>query len=64
MGTRFWVKRFFVALLGAFVIISAAQMLKGHDLSYAMTQAAIWSVITAAVFTATGFLRRARWRQG
>lgn len=51
MGITFWIKRFFTVLVGAFVIIGAAQMIKGHDLSYSMAQAAIWSVITAIVFT-------------
>lgn len=51
MGTTFWIKRFLVVLVGAFVIIGAAQMLKGHDLPYSVTQAAIWGSITATVFT-------------
>jgi hypothetical protein len=51
VGTAFWIKRFFTVLVGAFVIIGAAQMLKGHDLSYSVTQAAIWGAITAIVFT-------------
>jgi hypothetical protein len=38
-------------LTGAFVLISAAQMLRGHDVEYAATQGAIWGAISAAVFT-------------
>jgi hypothetical protein len=52
VGTGFWIKRFLTVLAGAFVVIGAAQMIKGHDVPYAATQAAIWSVITAIVFTA------------
>ena len=51
MGTTFWIKRFLTVLVGAFVIIGAAQMLKGHGLSYSVSQAAIWGTITATVFT-------------
>jgi hypothetical protein len=51
VGTRFWIKRFLTVLAGAFVIIGAVQMLKGHDFPYAVTQAAIWGAITAIVFT-------------
>lgn len=50
MGTAFWIKRFLIVLVGAFVVIGAAQMLKGHDLPYSVTQGAIWGVITATVF--------------
>ncbi|HWU76162.1 MAG TPA: hypothetical protein VN043_06645 [Rhodanobacter sp.] len=51
MGTTFWIKRFLAVLVGSFVIIGAAQMLKGHDSRYSLTQAAIWGAITATVFT-------------
>jgi len=51
MGAAFWIKRFFTVLLGAFAFICAAQLLKGHDFTYASTQGAIWGLIAAAVFT-------------
>ena len=51
MGKAFWIKRFLAVLIGAFVVISAAQMLKGHDWQYSAMQGAIWGVITATVFT-------------
>jgi len=54
VGTRFWIKRFLIVLAGAFAIIFAAQVLKSHDFAYSATQAAIWSVITATVFTVRG----------
>ncbi|WP_342117577.1 hypothetical protein [Pseudoduganella sp. OTU4001] len=59
MGTAFWIKRFLVVLVGAFVVIGAAQLLKGHEPEYAAREAAIWSIITAAVFTGARF-RQAR----
>lgn len=57
MGTAFWIKRFLVVLMGAFVIICMAQVLRGHDWVYSATQGAIWGVLGAAVFTV------ARYRQ-
>lgn len=57
MGTAFWIKRFLVVLMGAFVIICMAQVLRGHDWAYSATQGAIWGVLGAAVFTV------ARYRQ-
>jgi hypothetical protein len=43
-------RRFLLVLIGAFVIIALAHLLRGRGVSYAGTQAAIWSVITATVF--------------
>lgn len=50
MGMVFWIKRFFLVMSGAFVVISAAQWLKGHSLEYALTQGAIWGAIAAGIF--------------
>lgn len=60
MGTKFWIKRFFTVLAGAFVAICGAQLLKGHDLAYAASQGAIWSVISASAFTVARFLQARR----
>jgi hypothetical protein len=57
MGTAFWIKRFLTVLVGAFLVICAAQMLKSHDLYYAATQGAIWGIITATVFTVARLYR-------
>lgn len=51
MSTGFWIKRFLTVLALAFVVICVAQLLKGRGLEYSSTQAAIWSVISALVFT-------------
>lgn len=53
-------KRFLVVLLGAFVIIGVVQLLKGHDVAYSVTQAAIWSTISALVFTVGRFFQARR----
>jgi len=60
MGTAFWIKRYLVVLLGAFAIICAAQLLKGHDLEYSATQGAIWGLISATVFTAARYRAASR----
>ena len=52
MGTAFWIKRYLVVQAGAFAIICAAQLLKGHDLEYSATQGAIWGVISSVIFIA------------
>ncbi|MGA7297584.1 MAG: hypothetical protein WBW92_08760 [Rhodanobacteraceae bacterium] len=57
MGTRFWILRFLTVLAGAFVIIGLAQMLRGHDLLYSVNQAAIWSIISASVFTVSRYVQ-------
>ncbi|WP_130620070.1 hypothetical protein [Dyella amyloliquefaciens] len=50
MGTAFWVKRFFVVMLGAAAIISLVQWLKGHGLEYALVQGVLWGAISATIF--------------
>ena len=51
MSFGFWARRFFTVLAGAFVVICIAQLLKGHDLTYAATQGLLWSLIAATIFT-------------
>ena len=60
MGAAFWIKRFLTVLVGAFIVVSAAQLLKGHAVAYAITQAAIWGFITAAVFTVARYWQSGR----
>lgn len=60
MGMGFWIKRFVTVMLAAFVIIGVAQLLKGHDLAYAGTQAVIWGVLSAVIFTVARFFQARR----
>lgn len=60
MGTGFWIKRFLVVLVGAFAIIFAVQLLKGHSRDYALEQAAIWGTLAALIFGITRFFRARR----
>lgn len=61
MGTAFWIRRYLTVLVGAFVVIGAAQLLRGHDPVYAAGQAGIWAFISATVFTGARFFQA---RQG
>ena len=60
MGTIFWVKRFVVILFGAFAVITVAQWLKGHALDYALTQGAVWGLVSASIFTVARFFQARR----
>lgn len=60
MTTGFWIKRFFTVLAIAFAIICAAQYAKSHDLAYAVTQGAIWSLLSAFVFTIARYFQARR----
>ncbi|NDK39746.1 hypothetical protein DT603_12925 [Pseudoxanthomonas gei] len=61
MGNGFWIRRFFTVVGGAFLVICAAQLLRGHALPDAALQGAIWGAISATVFTVSRFLQA---RQG
>lgn len=57
---RFWVKRFLTVLAGAFVVIGIAQLVRGHSLAYAATQAGFWGVVSALVFTVSRWFQASR----
>ena len=60
MGTAFWIRRFLTVLVIAFAIICTAQFLKTDNIFYAVTQAAIWSVISAIIFTVARYFQSRR----
>lgn len=60
MGAKFWVKRFALALVVAGVLLLVVELVKGHEPVDAAKFAAFWGVLTAAVFTLTGYLRYRR----
>ena len=53
MSKSFWIRRFLTVFALAYLVIAVAQLLKGHTLIYAATQAALWSLIATTVFTAS-----------
>ena len=60
MSIGFWLKRFFTVLVGAFAVICAAQLLKGHDVDYSAMQGAIWGALSALIFTVARFFQARR----
>ena len=60
MPILFWIKRFFVVLFGAFVVITIAQSLKGNSWSYATSEGLIWAFISSALFTIARFFQARR----
>jgi ABC-type uncharacterized transport system permease subunit len=61
MNAGFWMGRFLVALAAAFVIITGAQLLRGHTTEDAVTHGLVWSVITAVIFVGVNYYK---WRRG
>lgn len=51
MGTAFWIRRFLLVFAGAFALIAASHVIRGRGIEYALTEALLWSTLTAAVFT-------------
>jgi uncharacterized membrane protein len=48
---KFFMVRFLMVLVGAFVVIAGAQYLKSQSTGYALTQAAIWAPISAVIYS-------------
>ncbi len=51
MGAAFWIKRFVIVVAMVFVVLTAVALLRGRALDAALTESAIWSMITSAIFT-------------
>ena len=60
MPATFWIKRFATALAVAFVVLFCVELLKGHARAPAIQYAMTWGLITAAVYTVTGYIRYKR----
>lgn len=53
MGRAFWIRRFLTVFAGAFVVIAAAELLKGRVIEDAASHALLWAAAAATVFTAS-----------
>lgn len=51
MGKAFWVRRYLTVFALAFVMIAASHLFRGRSLEHAVSEALLWSIITATVFT-------------
>lgn len=50
MGTAFWVRRYFFVWGSSLLIIAGAHLVRGRGISYAISEGALWGLITATVF--------------
>jgi len=57
MGRMFWIKRFLIVALVATAILTAVELLKGHELVQAVLFGLGWGVLASAVFTVTRIYR-------
>jgi hypothetical protein len=57
MGRMFWIKRFLIVALVATAILTAVELLKGHELVQAFLFGLGWGVLASAVFTVTRIYR-------
>lgn len=55
MGTAFWLRRFTIVFVGAFVLITAAQLLRGRTLEFATFHGLVWAAVSATSFTGVRF---------
>lgn len=60
MGAEFWIKRFLTVLVGAFIIIAGAQLLKGREVASSIMHGATWGFFSAVLFTGTRYWRSGR----
>ena len=57
MGRVFWIKRFLMVAFVAFALLTAVELLKGHDLVQAVLFGLGWGVLASALFTVTRIYR-------
>lgn len=60
MKPPFWIKRFFVVLLGAFSLLLVVNVIKQRPLESAAAESAVWASITAIVFVTARFYQSRR----
>jgi hypothetical protein len=60
VGIAFWLRRYLRVFSLAFVIIAAAQLLRGRAIEYALQHALLWAALAAGVFLATRLYRSRR----
>jgi hypothetical protein len=57
---NFWIGRFIRALLVAGALLLLVEIAKGHGITDALRFAALWGLISAALFTLAGYIRYRR----
>jgi len=60
VGKTFWLKRFFRVFVVASALLLLVQVIKGFSIADGARFALLWGLISAAIFTTTGYLRYRR----
>lgn len=60
MTAGFWMRRFLVALVVAFAVLFLVHLAKGYADAETLQFAAVWSLISAGLFTVFGYIRYRR----
>lgn len=60
MSFTHWLLRFVLAFCVAFVVLLIAQLLKSLPLSASLLHAAVWGMVSAAIFTLLGYAKYRR----
>ena len=62
MGPRFWIKRFLMVYVGAFLLLALSEYFKGHHGRSARGFSSLWALISASIFIATRIYHARRGR--
>ena len=62
MGAAFWIRRFALAFVIAFVVLTGAQVLRGRALEPSLLHGLLWGVISAGVFVGARLYQSSRGR--
>jgi hypothetical protein len=50
MGTAFWIRRFAIMFVIAFVVTGGAQLLRGRAIEASLEHGLLWGLVSAGVF--------------
>lgn len=57
MGKLFWIKRFVIVALIAFMLLAGVHLFKGHSLADALWHGVVWGGISSLLFTGAAYYR-------
>lgn len=60
MSKWFWLRRWLLACVVAWIVLFAVHLLKGYGASDSAWFAALWGAIAATIFTLTGYIKYRR----
>ena len=62
MGTAFWIRRFAVAFVIAFVVLAGAQLVRGRAIDASLQHGLLWGLVSAGVFVGARLYQSSRGR--